>query len=221
MGSTVIFIPAYSNVGISLSAVDTDLTINMHRFSIEENDFRPLINSFDIVGIRSNKSSNELEIIDGFRSALFISSNMNDSYALYSLFSMTMIQYIRRASNNELVNIISFPHEIDRIANAMRMDITRKWSADELSQSADMSFTQLNRVLYKEGITFSQLLNIIRLKHSLKLLYGGNSIKTSAYNSGFDCPNYYSRVFKKYYGFSPSEFRKSKEISRMVPELTL
>ncbi|MGF1749695.1 MULTISPECIES: helix-turn-helix transcriptional regulator [Vibrio] len=220
-GSKVFFIPAYTNVGISLSAVEKECTININRFSIEESQFRPLINGFDIAGIRDDKSNDNLNIIDSFKSAQLISSKIGDISSLYALFSLAMVQYIRNASNNEIINVISFPHEIDRIANAMRMDITKKWSAEELSQSANMTFTQLHRVLYKENITFNQLLNIIRLKHSIRLLYGGKSIKTSAYNSGFDCPNYYSRVFKKYYGFSPSEIRKSKEMSMMVPELTL
>ncbi|MFA0438448.1 helix-turn-helix transcriptional regulator [Vibrio sp. 10N.286.49.B1] len=219
LGTIVLFIPSYSNVGLSFSACDNKLAIEINRFAMEESLFRPLIDKFDIGGIRKNDSDG-YSIEQYFLSAKSLVTNSVDSCVIHALFTMAIANYIRRASPNELANVISFPHDIDRIANAMRMDISKKWSAEELCQSINMTFSQLQRVLHKENITFSQLLKVIRLKYSLRLLYSGESIKTSAYSSGFYCPNYYSRVFKKYYGFSPSEIRKSRALSLMVPEMT-
>ena len=56
------------------------------------------------------------------------------------------------------------------------------------------------------GCTFVDYLTEIRLKNAVSELNSGKSVKESAKNSGFTDNNYFSKVFKKHFGVSPTEF---------------
>jgi AraC-like DNA-binding protein len=51
----------------------------------------------------------------------------------------------------------------------------------------------------------------VRLKEAVLLMEEGDlSLTEVAYQSGFNSPSYFSRSFKEYYGFSPSELTHKK-----------
>ena len=54
--------------------------------------------------------------------------------------------------------------------------------------------------------TFVDYLTETRLKNAVNELKSGKSVKESAKNSGFTDNNYFSKVFKKHFGLSPTEF---------------
>lgn len=56
------------------------------------------------------------------------------------------------------------------------------------------------------GLSATEFINNIRLKESLKILATGKNVSEAAYATGFTSPNYYSRCFKKVFGFSPNEY---------------
>ncbi|SKA88986.1 two-component system, response regulator YesN [Clostridium sp. USBA 49] len=58
------------------------------------------------------------------------------------------------------------------------------------------------------GINFSDYINMERIKKAKELLKNDNmSIKEVGYKVGYNDPNYFSKVFKKYEGISPKEFK--------------
>ena len=62
----------------------------------------------------------------------------------------------------------------------------------------------------KMGITYTLYLQNLRIKYAVMLFdHGIDSVKNVAFLSGFSDPLYFSRVFKKTMGKSPSEYMKN------------
>lgn len=57
------------------------------------------------------------------------------------------------------------------------------------------------------------------MEYAVELLKEGQlSIAEIAYKTGFDHPPYFTRVFKKYYGATPSEYIKGKTKEEQQPD---
>lgn len=84
------------------------------------------------------------------------------------------------------------------------------FSMDQLSRETFTSKSTLMRKFKQEtGITINKEYNIQKILHSLKpLIETNDTLLKIALNSGFNSLEYYSETFKKYFGFSPLQFRK-------------
>lgn len=83
-------------------------------------------------------------------------------------------------------------------------------NVDSIASHLGLSRIQLYRKL-KSVTDYSpnDLVNIIKLKHAVQLLtIGRKSISEVSYETGFSSPSYFSKIFKKFYNESPSEFLK-------------
>ena len=81
-----------------------------------------------------------------------------------------------------------------------------------MAEEIGISKRYLHQLLANAGTTFSQKLVEIRLGHASKLLQNRNnevlSIAQIAYQCGFKDPGYFTRVFKKSFKISPTEYRR-------------
>lgn len=97
----------------------------------------------------------------------------------------------------------------DRVLALIREHAMRapEFSLGEAARTVGASVNHLNRILKKQtGQTFHQLLLRERLERARELLRRGKMNCTeAALESGFNDSNYFSRVFRKTYGYSPSE----------------
>lgn len=99
-----------------------------------------------------------------------------------------------------------------QIADAVKQ-INTNYNSDislaELSQSLGISPSQLSRLFHKEiGISPIEYLTNVRLEHSMQLLAMTNlGINEIASLCGFSNGNYFTKVFKKKLGFTPSNYR--------------
>lgn len=83
-----------------------------------------------------------------------------------------------------------------------------KITGEDIEKYFHMNFDYLNRIFKKRfGRTIMQYVNYYRIEDAKKMLRSGLlSVKQIAADLGFVNEFYFSRVFKKYEGVSPSEF---------------
>ena len=77
---------------------------------------------------------------------------------------------------------------------------------DEMAKRLDLNLKYFGK-LCKEylGSTFSEYLTKVRMEKALALLKeGDHTVKSVAEATGYGEPNYFSRVFRQYYGYTPS-----------------
>jgi len=88
---------------------------------------------------------------------------------------------------------------------------TEQYTSEKLSNMADLSETTFRRLFKKQtGKAPMDFLRDIRLTTSArKLLMSNSQVSTIAYEVGFEDPNYFIRVFKKAFGMTPYQYRKT------------
>lgn len=94
----------------------------------------------------------------------------------------------------------------------------RQSSTDFYVQELGISTTTFNRLCKKYfKKNFITLLNLKRIASAKNKLFLTNlPIKVIAYEEGYSDPLYFSRVFKKYCGISPKEFRIQLQNNRLI-----
>ena len=99
---------------------------------------------------------------------------------------------------------------IEKAKAYIRDNYKKDISLDEVSREVDISPYYYSKLFKQEtGGNFIEYLTEIRLKNARELLKDSRlSIKEICVESGYSDPNYFSRIFKKYEGVTPSEFRE-------------
>lgn len=104
------------------------------------------------------------------------------------------------SKNLTVIKLINFIHE------NCRTNI----SSDEIEKYFNMNFDYMNRIFKQQtGTTIMNYSNRYRIAESRKLLNSGMyNVKQTAEIMGFSNEFYFSRVYKKFEGSSPSEYRE-------------
>ena len=94
-------------------------------------------------------------------------------------------------------------------------NFSKEISLDDVSRYVDISPYYFSKLFKQEaGQNFIEYLTELRIRHAKTLLNNpGLSIKEICALSGYSDPNYFSRIFKKYEGVTPSEYREKYGIS--------
>lgn len=81
---------------------------------------------------------------------------------------------------------------------------------DDISKELHVSPQYLSRLFKNEtGENFIERLTFVRIENAKKLMKEGKySIKEVCYMSGYSDPNYFSKLFKKHEGISPTDYLK-------------
>jgi AraC-like DNA-binding protein len=110
-----------------------------------------------------------------------------------------------RKEHELLSNRSPFHAVLNYISNQLSSDIR----IEDLCRVACMSKSSFYRAFTEEyGVTPVQLILEERVNYARQLLHNPDlSVKEVAFASGFNDPNYFSRMFKKMTGKAPSEFR--------------
>lgn len=73
-------------------------------------------------------------------------------------------------------------------------------------------FIRLFKLLY--GKTPNNYLIQVRMDHARTLLAKGHTVVETSMQVGFDSPTSFAGTFKKYFGMTPSEYRRAQEVKR-------
>jgi two-component system response regulator YesN len=91
-------------------------------------------------------------------------------------------------------------------ANYAKADLSLDNVADELGYSV----SYISAILKKHDTSFTKCLTAVRMDKAKALLANpNNKMATIASEIGYEDPYYFSHCFKKYFGVSPMEYRKS------------
>jgi two-component system response regulator YesN len=85
---------------------------------------------------------------------------------------------------------------------------TEQLNLEDISHVIGISPFYFSRLFREElGISFSEYITKLRLEKAVSLLAQGLSVKECCFSVGYNDPNYFSRIFRKYYDMTPSEYR--------------
>ncbi|MVO17963.1 helix-turn-helix transcriptional regulator [Parasedimentitalea huanghaiensis] len=94
------------------------------------------------------------------------------------------------------------------MTDLMMLDVARQWKTDELASALGLSTRTLQRRLTQAGLSFSQLVRLVRISEACRLLKSGDiSLTSIGFCAGFSDSSHFSRDFRASVGLTPSEFR--------------
>ena len=171
----------------------------------------------DFIGVNNSNLifniSNQAAFIDEFEQLL---STRNKSYQLSSFILASNI--IKKMFALFTVNSPSKLEQskqdfnLSKVTSFMEENISQKINLQEIADSLKLSkFYFAKKFLQHTGVSPIRYFLELKIKHACKLLDESNiSVKDVALKIGYDDPYYFSRLFKKIMGLSPTQYRQSQ-----------
>lgn len=87
-------------------------------------------------------------------------------------------------------------------------------SLEDVASVVEVSPYYLSKIFKeKEGVNFIDYLTDLRMKKAVELLEANTlSVKEVSFEVGYQDPNYFSRIFKKNFGVTPTEYRDGQHV---------
>lgn len=114
-----------------------------------------------------------------------------------------------RPTDTSAAQTEQYSSEVLQAISYIRENYSRKISLASVAEHVGLSSGYLCRIFKEEtGVSINAYINNLRMTHAGELLADKNSyIKEVAISVGFEDQLYFSRLFKRYYGVTPSEYR--------------
>jgi AraC-like DNA-binding protein len=99
---------------------------------------------------------------------------------------------------------------VERVRHAIQLHLARgRVGEEQIAGPMKISPRHLRRLLRQHNTSYEQLLDEVRRETALRLLAEERSSLTSiAYELGFHDPSSFTRAFRRWTGYSPSDFRR-------------
>jgi len=114
-----------------------------------------------------------------------------------------IIRDIRLYKSQEISEVI------EKALQFINENYSRELTLDEVARAVNISYHYFSK-LFKEETqqNFSDYITEVRMRHAKELLKNATlRIKDVAYQVGYQDPNYFTKIFKKVFGLTPSEYR--------------
>lgn len=96
------------------------------------------------------------------------------------------------------------------ILTDMAAEFTEPISLGQMSERYHFTNSYISKKIKKEtGYSFLEILNAIRLMNAAIFLREGEKVNQACEKAGFNDQRYFSQVFRRVFGCSPSEYKKS------------
>lgn len=121
-----------------------------------------------------------------------------------------LVRNLQVASQNPALSASA--RQVLKFVDDLRDDCPQPWTLESMAAACNLKRTQFE-TLIKEltGDTPLLLLNRFRVRHAQRALKAGEkSITDIAFDAGFDSSQYFSRIFQKLTGMTPSDYRRNQ-----------
>jgi AraC-like DNA-binding protein len=141
---------------------------------------------------------------------------MDDNSQKDIMADFAMKELLIRLMQTQARNMVEknrFKHKsrIGFVADYIRKNLHEKLSVDSIAKLAYVSKSNFFKMFKDElGTSPNEFILQERISRAKELLAGNNSIKETAYQTGFSDTNYFTRVFKQWVGVTPKNYQKSE-----------
>ncbi|MDC7126108.1 MAG: AraC family transcriptional regulator, partial [Spirochaetales bacterium] len=110
----------------------------------------------------------------------------------------------------------AYPQPLIKAINYLEDNYNKQLQLSSVAEECKVSASYLSHLFSNQmDINFIDYLNQLRLNKAIELLQEGElSIKEISWTVGYHDPNYFSRVFRKNMGFSPSNLERKEFLKR-------
>jgi AraC-like DNA-binding protein len=103
------------------------------------------------------------------------------------------------------------PPIVKAIVKAVRADVGRRWTLEDLGREINRSPSHLNAVFRRAtGLTVREYTLYLRMTKAAREVRGGTKIQAVALLAGFRSRKNFYRQFKAWFGCNPKDFRGSR-----------
>lgn len=141
---------------------------------------------------------------------------------VYQILSLHMIQHDKDVTARKNATPIIFEELeiVKEIAEEISEEVSKEYSLEQLAEKSGLTQVKLQdgfKHLYARTVT--EYIRHVRLEKARDLINDkGNNLNISqiVYTIGLSSRSYFSKIFKRKYGISPSEFLKNKQNAQTV-----
>ncbi|WP_196889945.1 GyrI-like domain-containing protein [Aureivirga sp. CE67] len=112
------------------------------------------------------------------------------------------------------MNKVDYIKKVNIVINYIEEHLDENLSLEKLAEKSNLSKFHFHRILKAIlGENIGEFITRLRVEKAANLLrYSQKNISEIAYEVGFETPSGLSKRFKKFYSFSPKEYRENKNI---------
>ncbi len=149
------------------------------------------------------------QLIDALGRLINCIKNEQDSKVLSPLYIKEILYYVLKSPHGYALNFTSYYndsyHKISQIADSIYLNYKKKYDVDSLAKQANMSVSSFHST-FKEitGLPPIQYVKKIKLHKARELLtYNKTTVKSVAYDLGYESLSQFNREYKRMFGITP------------------